>query len=405
MPSPKRATSPPWSTSGKRVVVIILFVLTLFGFYRFQILWIPLALAAIIAYLIEPVVSQIERRTRLSRNMAIVFIYLLIIVILISVPVGTLTPLVAQAIGFINNTPRYLQQISQFFEDPIVIAEGIRIPVDQLSLDQAFTSLSANLVSLVQTIGGRTFLIFGSVATATISTLGWTILVLMFSFYLVKDHQKFFAFVLRKTPAGYREDVYELALAINKTWHAFLRGQLVLCLVVGTIVFVVAVILGLPNAAILGIVAGIMELIPTFGPVLAAVPAVLIGIVQADASWLGSLMSPIWFALIIAGIYLLIYQFENYYLVPRIIGHHLELHPLVVLVGVVAGATVAGVLGILLAAPVLASSRHILRYIYYKLVDQPPFPDEAMQQPEKPEETAESKPILKHPLEEKLEKS
>jgi predicted PurR-regulated permease PerM len=105
-------------------------------------------------------------------------------------------------------------------------------------------------------------------------------------------------------------------------------------------------------------------------------------------------MSPFWFAMLVLGIYGFIYQFENYYLVPRIIGHHLKLHPLAVLLGVLGGASVAGILGVLLAAPVLASIRLIWMYIYCKLTDQDPFSDEFMpfERTETPSHTAVSNP-------------
>jgi predicted PurR-regulated permease PerM len=108
---------------------------------------------------------------------------------------------------------------------------------------------------------------------------------------------------------------------------------------------------------------------------LADIPAALIVLFQSQSSWLGMHMSPFWFFVLIAILYTFIYQVENYYLVPRIIGHHLKLHPLVVILGVLAGASVAGILGIILAAPILATSRLVLLYIYRKLTDQPPFPD------------------------------
>ncbi len=387
MTSPERKSSPTWSNTNKRIVFITLIGFFLLAVYRFRLLLIPFSIAVLIAYLLEPLIKTIARKTPLSRTWAIVLVYVAIITIVISVPVGTITPLVMQGIAFANYTPTYIQQIGEFFQKPIVLAEGIVIPVDQLLLDQAFNSLSANLVDIAQTLGSQTFSLFGSVATATLSTIGWIILILIFSFYLVKDHDKIFQFFINIIPESYHEDVNDLSFAISQTWNAFLRGQLVLCLVVGLIVFFVAVALGLPNAAILAIVAGVMELIPTFGPVFAAIPAVLIAFVQADASWLGSLMTPFWFAVLIAILYLLIYQFENYYLVPRIIGHHLKLHPLIILMGVVAGASFAGILGVLLAAPAMASLRHIFRYIYFKLIDRPPFPDEAIL-PEPEQDTA-----------------
>jgi len=168
----------------------------------------------------------------------------------------------------------------------------------------------------------------------------------------------------------------------------------VLCLVMGIVIFVVALIIGLPNAITLAIIAGLMELIPTFGPILAAIPAVLIAAIQSDASWLGRLMSPFWFAILVLAIYGVANQLENYFLVPRIIGHHLKLHPMAVLLGVLGGASVAGILGILLAAPVLASIRLIWMYIYYKLTDQDPFSDGFMPfvRAQKPPKTAVSNP-------------
>ncbi|GJM42383.1 MAG: AI-2E family transporter [Ardenticatenaceae bacterium] len=385
---------------------MVLFVLVSLALYRFRLLLLPLSMAMILAYLIEPLVTQITKYTPLSRNLSIGLVYLLLVAALVSIPVSTINPIVTQVNNFIHRTPGYIRDIGEFFQDPIVLLDDIVIPVEQLSLDQLFASLSNNFVQVVQTLGGQTISIFGSLATATISTVGWTIMVLFLSFYLVKDHETLFDSIVKMAPQSYQADLYQLSEGISITWNSFLRGQLVLCVVVGVIIFVIALIIGLPNAMTLALIAGFMELIPTFGPIFAAIPAVLIAALQTDASWLGNIMSPFWFAMLVLGIYGFIYQFENYYLVPRIIGHHLKLHPLAVLLGVLGGASVAGILGVLLAAPVLASIRLIWMYIYCKLTDQDPFSDEFMpftkvkvpntavppstlpQKPDKPDKTA-----------------
>jgi predicted PurR-regulated permease PerM len=371
-----QSTSPQWSANNKRLVILILLLLLALALYRFRLLLLPLSMAMILAYLIEPLVTQLTNRTPLSRNVSIGLVYLLLIAALVSIPVSTINPIITQVNNFIHRTPQYIRNIGEFFKDPIVIADDIIIPVDQLSLNQLFTSLSSNLVEVVQTLGGQTLTIFGSLATATISTVGWTMMVLFLSFYLVKDHEILFESIIKLAPRSYREDIIELSDAISITWNAFLRGQLLLCVVVGLIIFVLALIIGLPNAITLAIIGGLMELIPTVGPVLAAIPAVLIAAFQADASWLGRLMSPFWFSMLVLGIYVFVYHFENYYLVPRIIGHHLKLHPLAVVLAVLGGASVAGILGILLAAPVLATIRLIWIYVYCKLTDRDPFSDE-----------------------------
>lgn len=373
---------------------MILFVLLALALYRFRLLLLPLIMAMILAYLLDPLVTQLTKRTPLSRNLSIGIIYLLLVTALVSIPVSTINPIVTQVSNFIHRTPQYIRDIGEFFQEPIVVADDIVIPIDQLSIDQLFTSLSSNVIDVAQTLGGQTISIFGSLATATISTVGWTIMVLFLSFYLVKDHEILFESLVKLAPRSYQSDMVRLSEGISITWNAFLRGQLVLCVVVGIIIFMIALIIGLPNAITLAIIAGLMELIPTFGPILAAIPAVLIAAIQADASWLGSLMSPFWFAILVLGIYGFVYQFENYYLVPRIIGHHLKLHPMAVILGVLGGASVAGILGILLAAPVLASVRLIWMYIYCKLTDQDPFSDEFMpfERTRKPAQTAVPNP-------------
>ena len=375
-PSPPSIVSPPWSPTSKRIVWMTLFILACLAIYRIRGILLPVVMAMVLAYLLEPIIALLTQRTGLPRLLSIIIIYILLIAILVSIPVGTITPIVVQANNLINNTPTYLQQLGEFLRQPIFIA-GFEIPLDDLPIDQLYTTLTTNFVSILQTIGSRSLSLFGSVASATISTVGWTILVLFLSFYLVKDHEQFFQFGLANLPPSYQADMLRLSEEISRIWNAFLRGQLILCGVVGLIVFIMALIIGLPNALILGLIAGLMELIPTFGPIFAAVPAVLIGFFQSQASWLGSLMSPFWFFVVIAALYTVIYQMENYYLVPRIIGHHLKLHPLVVIIGVLAGASVAGVLGIILAAPTLATARLIFLYIYHKLTDQPPFLDMA----------------------------
>lgn len=98
-----------------------------------------------------------------------------------------------------------------------MILDDIVIPVDQLSLDQLFSSLSSNFLQIIQTLGGQTISIFGSLATATISTVGWTIMVLFLSFYLVKDHETLFESIIKLAPKSYHSDLLQLTEGISIT--------------------------------------------------------------------------------------------------------------------------------------------------------------------------------------------
>lgn len=368
-------TSPRWKAGTKRIVLTVLIVLALLALYRIRTLLIPVIMAMVIGYVVLPIVDFITRKTPIKRGLAIALVYLVIVSILIAIPVSTIPQLIAQGNNLLNNTPRYIEELGEFLQQPLVIG-GYVIPLNELPLDQAYETISNNLLDIIQTVGRQGFSIFGGVASATLSTVGWIIIVLVLSFYMVKDYRELWGGIVKVAPDDYHSDLQQLGTEISATWNAFLRGQLILGFIIGVITFVVALIIGLPNALLLALIAGLLEFVPNIGPVIAAIPAVLLALFQSQSSWLGNLVGPLWFALIVIGLYVIIQQVENMVLVPRIIGRSLNLHPLVVLIGALAGASVAGILGILLAAPLLASARLILFYIYRKLLDQPPFEDE-----------------------------
>lgn len=370
----KLPISPPWSSRTKHQIAVILLILALLALYAVRSLLIPLIMSIMVAYVVLPMVNLLHERSPLQRNGAIGVVYLTIVAALIAIPAYTIPQLIREVNQLLTNTPRYLEQLGVLLSRPLTIG-GYPIPLDQIAVvEEAYANLSANLIEIIRTVGSHSFVFFGSVATVTISTVGWIIIILVLSFYMVKDHRHLFGSLVDLVPVAYREDMYHLAYEISGTWNAFLRGQLTLSLVVGGITFVVASIIGLPNALLLALLAALFEFIPTLGPVLAAIPAVLVAFFQSNASWLGSQMSPLWFALLVVGLYILIQQFENMVLIPRIIGRSLNLHPLIVWLGALAGYGVAGILGVLLAAPILATFRLIFLYIYRKLADVPPEP-------------------------------
>ncbi len=373
-PSPDAHSSPRWKTSTKRLTITFLLVLALLAIYSIRSLLLPIIMAMVLGYVVLPIVDFIHRRTKVSRNVAIALVYLVIVAILIAIPVTTIPQLINQGNSLITNLPGYIEDVGAFFSKPIIIRD-YTIPLDELPLEQVYEVLSSNLIDIIQTLGRQGFNIFGSVASRTISTVLWIIIVLVLSLYMVKDYRELWASIVTMAPNDYHGDLQRLGREISDTWNDFLRGQLILGTVVGTIVTAVALALDLPNALALGLLAGLLEFVPNIGPTVAAIPAVLLALFQSQVSWLGVLVGPFWFAAIVLGIYILIQQVENAFLVPRIIGRSLNLHALVVFIGALAGASIAGVLGILLAAPLLASGRLIFDYIYNKLLDRPPFPD------------------------------
>jgi len=203
------------------------------------------------------------------------------------------------------------------------------------------------------------------------SSLLWIVSILIISFYLVKDAERLRAFLDRWAPPGYTAELRQLREEINRVWKAFFRGQVLLGVVIGLAVWISMMIVGLPNAGLMGLLAGLLEVVPTFGPVLATIPALLI------AFFLGSTYLPIsnfWFSVLVLAIYVVIQQTENAYLVPRIMGRRLLLHPVIVFIGMLAGGFLFGALGVVLAAPIIGTMRVVLSYIWAKLLGEAPFP-------------------------------
>lgn len=378
--------SPTWSPGTKRIVQGALLLLVLLLLYRVRGVLLPIVISMIVAYALEPFVRLLERQTRLRRNGAIALVYVLLLAILIAIPVGTIPRIVNQVNLFIENLPNYLLAIGEFLSRPLVIRE-VEIPLNELQIEEIYRSLSGNLIGILRSVGTQSFTLFGNLASVTLSTVAWILVILFISFYMVKDHRLLLSSVVDLLPESHHPEIYRLAEEINELWNAFFRGRLLLCVIVGLITFVIATIIELPNALVLAIIAGIGEFVPNIGPTLASIPAMLVAVFQYQASWLGAVTGPVWFVLIVLGLYIVVQQVENALLVPRIIGRQLNMHPMIVFIAALAGASAAGILGILLAAPVLATARLIIIYIYRKLNDLPPFPDMSIETPATTEET------------------
>lgn len=352
-----------WSTTTKRLVVAGLVIILLLLLYLFRDLLPPIAIAIVLAYLLKPLADRVEKRTKVPRTLAVISVFLVALLVLSLVPV-TIVPYAVDRITRLNlDLQKLADDLVNFLSQPFYVL-GYRFNLQDIVGD-----VQAALQDLLRPFATQTVGILFNVA----SSLLWIVSIVLISFYLVKDADRLRAFLDNIAPAEYTEEFRRLREEINQVWKAFFRGQVVLGLVVGLVVWISMTLVGLPNASLMGLLAGLLEVIPTFGPVIATIPALLI------AFFRGSTYLPLsnfWFTVLVLGILILIQQLENTYLVPRIMGRRLQLHPVVVFIGVLAGGLIAGALGVLFAAPIIATLRVVLSYTYAKLLDQDPFPQE-----------------------------
>lgn len=357
--------SKPWSPQAKRLIAAGAIIFGGLVLYRVRSVVAPLALAILLAYILNPLVGLL-RKLKLSRTGATIIVYLLLIFVLVAIPSILIPPLVQELISIDVDFAAILAGFRQL----IVRYQTVEFLGFSIDLYRVFLDIQGELATLVGSLASQSVTILRGAAYSAL----WGIFVLIISFYLLKDANQIVSYLEGLAPLEYREEWNQLMEEISDIWDSFLRGQIILSSAVGGITAVTMWIVGVKNALLLGIVAGILEIIPNLGPTLAALPAV------ALALFLGSehlALSNGWFALLVAGLYVAIQQVENNFLVPRIIGRSVNIHPVVVIVGAIGGAMVGGILGIFLAAPVLASARILGGYIYRKLLQT----DEALAQP------------------------
>jgi predicted PurR-regulated permease PerM/N-acetylglutamate synthase-like GNAT family acetyltransferase len=358
-----------WNSTTKIIVVLLVLLLLALVVYRFQDVIPPLVIAILVAFILDPIVTFLSKRARFARGVAAGFVVLVLIVAMLAVvaaPVAAVPSIQAAVLSAQQDATNVINEITGFLDQPPIEIMGY-----ELDLSQFYDELSALLQSFISSVAQGTL----DVALNIASGFVWLIFILMTIFYLLKDAERIVDQLDMLPPVDYREDFVRLRLEITEVWQAFLRGQLLLSIVIAIVVTIGNAALGVRYAPVLGLLAGLLEVIPNLGPTIAAVPAILLALFEGNPWGLSSF----WFAAIVAGMYALIQQLENNLIVPRIMGRSLNLHPLLVLLGVIVGGSLGGVLGILLAAPTLATLRVIGRYVYCRVYDLDPFvePEEA----------------------------
>ncbi len=217
------------------------------------------------------------------------------------------------------------------------------------------------MVTSVRTVGG--FLL---------AALTSALVTFLIAFYLSVDSAKFNRALRTAVPDGYEDEADRLAERFGQIWRGYLYGQLANSLVTGLMVWFALWLLGLPGSFVFGLMMAVLNMIPTFGPIIAAGPGILaalaLGSTRLDVSNLV-------FAVIVGVMYLVVVQLQANLMAPLITGRAVQMSPAVILVGLIVGFQVGGLVGSLLVVPVLATLKEASRYTMAKLLDRDPFPD------------------------------
>lgn len=386
------STNTNWSKTTRYIAGVSLALFGIFVLYQSRTVIPLLVIASLIAVIVRPIILWLHESIHISRSLSVIMVYL-IMGILFPLALMLAMPAMMETVRFLASLDysTIIRNIIDWLHTTLIGIKTLPMPIEALNLyvDQTVDSLltALNQTNIAQTEPASADAIIQSI-TATISntfrtaagvvaTLFSKIALILFTFlasiYISLSAHTFHESFLRAVPVRYRPEVTILIARIEKTWKAFFRGQLTLMVFIGVIVWLGLEILGIPGAPYLGILAGLLEIVPNIGPVIATIPAVIVALLQGSTHFP---VSPMFSALLVILFYYLVQQFENNLIVPKVLGQAVNLPALVVMTGVLVGAEVGGLLGVLLATPVIATIRDIACYIYRKILGENPYPPE-----------------------------
>ena len=361
--------SPRWGTTTKAMVALALLMLAAFVLWRLGHLLPLILLAAILSFLVVPIVQFLHLRLRLPWGLGTNLVMLGVVLVIVGASTATGVTVIAQlqallliVVRFFGDLPALLTSIG-----PVDYAIG-PWSIDLSQFDLA--ALGDQLLATIQPLLGEASGLIASFATGAIETLTRLFFIIAISYFMTYDYRQIRKVLLGVSVPGYEEDFQRLRISLSRIWRAFLRGQLLVVLLTGIMTWMLMSILGLRFSLGLGVLGGIAKFAPIVGPTSAGLIAALVALFQ-PGNWLG--MTPLGHAVLVVVSVIVLDQAIDYLLIPRIMGTSLRLHPVIILIGLLIGATLAGVLGLLLSSPTMASLILLGRYAYRKMFDLPPW--------------------------------
>lgn len=354
-----------WSRNTRTFALLITAAVLLALIYAARQLLGPLVIAALLAYVLNPLVTFVNRRSKLPRNLVVALLYLLSLGALVMLVVVFAPPLVEEAQALTSELQSISSQIQERLTEQITILGFEMAPGDFIGVTETFPE---------QFIRSDRILMMLEAAT---TNLVWILVILVTTYYLLQDWDKLRDWLLGLAPEEAEADVGRLYSEIKGIWQSYLRGQLALMVTMALLTGLALIAVGMPGAAALGVLAGLFDVIPTIGPTIAL-------IVTALVAWFeGSSFLPLshgHFTVLVVALYLLIQWVENAYLRRRVMDPSIQIHPAVVFIGIIAALSMVGILGALVVVPVLGTTAVVGKYLRRRMLGLAPWPEDEVEE-------------------------
>ena len=357
----------------KNILLAGLGLLVMALFYVARRALLPFVLGTALAYILLPLIDVINaflppryRHNALVRALTVLVVYLLVLAVIVALLAFVIPPIATQIEFLIQRLPSFAKKVyeaapafvQQWLDRYQAVPDNI-----QAALQRGMESLLQTLITAVQT--GVTKSV--SLVFSTLSFVLGLVVVPLWMFFLLRDQPDLQEWFYRVLPLGLRDDASSVVKIVDHALSAYLRGRLLLGLSMAIMGTAGLVLLGLDFALLLGTVMGVFEIVPLVGPILGAIPVLVVTLATtpSDLPWV--------LLLIVAA-----QQIVDYVLVPLVARDTVRLHPALVMLAIVVGSEVAGVWGVILSVPMTAIVRDVARYLMLRVSETPLQPGDAL---------------------------
>lgn len=364
-------TSPKWSLPTKIVVGLTLVAVSIWLLVQFQNFLGPLITALILSYFLHPVASFLCNKIKIPWGLAVLIIYIILVLILLGLLTWggfVLVEQIQNLIRFIeNNIGRLPELVEEITTQTYQIGPFTISPTGVI-----WEQITNQIVSAIQPILGQLGSLVGSVAAGAANILTWMALIILISYFLLAESEGIPGKMLNIKFRGYEQDLNRMGKELDRIWNSFIRGEIIVVFISLFLYSATLGILGLQFFFGLSVIASFGQLIPYLGAWATWIAFGLVALLQSNPPF--DLPSGI-YMLIVLGVSMIINTIIDNFLKTKILSENLRVHPALILVGALIGVQLFGFIGIVIAAPIMASLQLFLHYLVRKLSDQDPWKD------------------------------
>lgn len=374
----KPQASPGWNSTTKSIIGLTLAGILVVLVIYFRAFIGPLILVFVLSYLLHPLASFLSQHTHLSWRGSVNLVFLVLVILLAGFLSATGVAIYQQMESLIGVIQRFISNdlpilLNNLTDETFLIGPFV-VDFSLFNIEAVVQQLLNNLQAMIGQAGG----LLGTVASGAAGGLAWTFLVLIVTYFILADVGQVPDVSHIIDVPGYEYDIGRFSRELGRIWNAYLRGQLVVIFFVVLTSFTLLSILGVRYALGIALLTGLARFVPYLGSLTTNTITFLVAVFQTSNN-LG--MEPLYFALLATGLGIVIDAIYDNAIVPRLLGKSVGVNPGVVMIGALIAASLIGIVGLLLAAPVLATLALFMRYILRKLFDQDPWKELELEEP------------------------